>query len=176
MEATKAYSEKLTTIGLGGGCHWCTEAIYSSLKGIVSVEQGWIASKAPDDEFSEAVLVKIDEQQVSLQDVIEIHLNTHSSTSDHSMRKKYRSAVYVMSKMEKTKVQVLIEDLQKNFSERLITKALIFSDFKKSDDGYLDYFYKNPDKPFCKTYIQPKINKLMQSYPHAVNQRKVAHE
>lgn len=174
MKTIKAHPQKFTTVGLGGGCHWCTEAVYSSLIGIVSVEQGWIASTAPDNELSEAVLVTIDEQKISLQDVIEIHLYTHSSTSDHSMRKKYRSAVYAMSEIEKNRVQALIDALQKEFTEKLVTKSLLFVAFKKSDEEYLDYFYKNPDKPFCQTYIQPKLKKIMQRHSHIIDIEKIA--
>jgi peptide-methionine (S)-S-oxide reductase len=174
MKTRKNSPTKLTSIGLGGGCHWCTEAVFASLKGIVSVEQGWISAASPDDSFSEAVLIKLDEQQISLRDIIEIHLYTHSSTSDHGMRKKYRSAIYVLNDSEKQQVEGLLEKIQKEFSEKLITRALLFKAFKKSDEEYLDYYYKNPDKPFCQTYIQPKLKTLMKRHPKTVNHSKLS--
>jgi peptide-methionine (S)-S-oxide reductase len=88
---------KTDKIGLGGSCHWCTEAIFQSLKGVINVKQGWIK---PDDnfsEFSEAVIVEFDPDLISLGNLIEIHLYTHSCTSDHAMRSKYRSAVYTFN-------------------------------------------------------------------------------
>ena len=174
MKTDENNPKELTTIGLGGGCHWCTEAVYASLKGVVSVEQGWISADSPDESFSEAVIIKLDDQQIKLQDIIEIHLYTHSSTSDHGMRKKYRSAVYAMSNKEKSHIEELLTELQKEFSEPLITRALLFKAFKKSDEKYLDYYYKNPDKPFCHTYIQPKLRRLIERYPNAVKQSKLA--
>ncbi len=84
----------LEKIGFGGGCHWCTEAVFQSLKGVEKVEQGWIASEGEASTLSEAVIVHFDTSQISLVLLIEIHLLTHESTSEHSMRKKYRSAIY----------------------------------------------------------------------------------
>lgn len=86
----------LQKIGLGGGCHWCTEAYFLSLKGVEKVEQGWIASTPPNDAFSEAVLVHYDPSQIPLPVLIAIHLHTHAATKAHAFRSKYRSAVYVL--------------------------------------------------------------------------------
>lgn len=173
MKTDQSKISTLTTIGLGGGCHWCTEAVYASLKGIASVEQGWISSNSPNEAFSEAVLIQFDEQKISLQDIIEIHLNTHSSTSNHLMREKYRSAVYVMTKKDNDRVRVLLKKLQKGFLKPLVTQSLFFKDFKKSEEVYLDYFYKNPDKPFCQTHIQPKLKMLIQRYANVVEFEKL---
>ena len=83
----------IDSIGLGGGCHWCTEAVFLNLKGVVRVEQGWISASGAV-EFSEAVLVHFNPEKISIKDLIAVHLHTHKSTSSHSMRSKYRSAVY----------------------------------------------------------------------------------
>ena len=173
MKTVNTSSEKLTAIGLGGGCHWCTEAVYASLKGISSVEQGWITSEAPNDTFSEAILIRFDEQIISLQDIIDIHLNTHSSTSNHTLRERYRSAIYVMTQKDNNRVKAALKKLQEGFIAPLITQPLPFIDFKKSEEIYVDYFYKNPDKPFCQTYIQPKLNMLLQRYSNSVEPQKL---
>lgn len=173
MKTVNTSSEKLTKIGLGGGCHWCTEAVYASLKGISSVEQGWITSEAPNDTFSEAILIRFDEQIISLQDIIDIHLNTHSSTSNHTLRERYRSAIYVMTQKDNNRVKAALKKLQEGFIAPLITQPLPFIDFKKSEEIYVDYFYKNPDKPFCQTYIQPKLNMLLQRYSNSVEPQKL---
>lgn len=83
--------------GFGGGCHWCTEAVFAALKGVVSVEQGWISSDGQNDAFSEAVVVAFDPDRIGFDVLIAIHLYTHSATSAHSMRGKYRSAIYIFS-------------------------------------------------------------------------------
>ena len=81
-------------IGLGGGCHWCTEGVFESLLGVSKVNQGWIASSGENSDFSEAIEVYFDPVIISLSDLIEIHLYTHASRSNHSMRSKSRSASY----------------------------------------------------------------------------------
>ena len=86
-------------IGFGGGCHWCTEAVFQSLIGVEKVEQGFVASFNLHNELSEAVIVHFNHKRISLQTLIEIHLLTHSSTSDHAMRKKYRSAIYTFKRI-----------------------------------------------------------------------------
>jgi len=167
-------AKKTITVGLGGGCHWCTEAVYSSLKGVISVEQGWISAHSPHDTFSEAVLIVINEREISLQKIIEIHLNTHSATSNHHLRNKYRSAVYVMNEEDKSRSISILEKLQTKFNAPLVTQVLDFKCFKKSDKAYIDYHYRNPNKPFCQTYIQPKLKKLLKHYPDAINKSKIS--
>jgi peptide-methionine (S)-S-oxide reductase len=62
-----------TSIGLGGGCHWCTEAVFQSLRRVTAVSQGFIASTAPHSSFSEAVIVEFDSMAISLAVLIEVH-------------------------------------------------------------------------------------------------------
>ena len=59
-------------------------------------------------------------------------------------------------------------DLQVNFERPLVTKVLTFKAFKINQQGYLDYYNKNPDKPFCQTYIKPKLEKVLKINPHLV--------
>lgn len=147
-------------IGLGGGCHWCTEAVFKSIEGVITVEQGYISSVKPNADFSEAVVVHFDNAIVNLRHLLKIHLLTHSSTAKHSFRSKYRSAVYYYSEIEKSEIEVLLSDLQKEFDEELITQVLKFQDFKPSRESLQDYFGKNPDAPFCTRYIIPKLTKI----------------
>ncbi len=163
-----------THIGLGGGCHWCTEAVYDSLIGIRSVKQGWISAEEPDDQFSEAVLIEFNEAEISLQTIIDIHLQTHSATSNHSMRKKYRSAVYVMNEDDYNRVEGILASLQKSFKKQLITRCLRFEKFKSSDKQYHNYYEKNPSKPFCQVFIQPKLNMLLKQYIAVVDKTKLS--
>ena len=86
-------------VALGGGCHWCTEAIFKSLKGVYQVRQGYVSS-VEEEAFSEGVVIHFDQDKISLKTLIEIHLYTHKSTSNHALRERYRSAVYVFSKFQ----------------------------------------------------------------------------
>jgi len=161
-------------IGLGGGCHWCTEGIFESLIGITAVNQGWISSIGNAAEFSEAIEVYFDPSMISLQTLIEIHLHTHASTSNHSMRQKYRSAIYTYNESQNQEANKVLDSLQSDFDKPIITQILPFDSFRANKDEFLNYLYKSPNKPFCKTYIHPKLRLLLTSFKHQVNEQKLA--
>ncbi|SFR48356.1 peptide-methionine (S)-S-oxide reductase [Litoreibacter janthinus] len=147
-------------IGFGGGCHWCTEAVFQSLRGVSKVEQGFIKSIAPHDGFSEAVVVKFDPDVIPLKVLIDVHLRTHASTSQHKMRGKYRSAVYTYSSDQADCVQRHIKEAQSDFDEPIVTMTLPFDGFKPSLERFQRYYETNPRKPFCTAYIDPKLSKI----------------
>ena len=156
-------------IGFGGGCHWCTEAIFQSLRGVKNVEQGWIASTLPEATTpSEAVIVHFDASQISLDILTEVHLYTHNATSTHTLREKYRSAVYTFSKEQQKEVQTILEQKQKLFTKPLITKAYPFGRFKPNAEQYLNYYKSNPDKPFCQIRIEPKLKILLKHFKELI--------
>jgi len=156
-------------IGLGGSCHWCTEAIFRSLKGVVSVKQGWIASDAENATPSEAVIVHFDPEQISLETLIAIHLHTHSCTAAHSMRGKYRSAVYTFDDTQLKVATEAIKALQNGFEQPVITKVLPFQTFKLNQEKYLDYYYKDPSKPFCQNIVNPKLKALLNRFKSQID-------
>jgi peptide-methionine (S)-S-oxide reductase len=157
-------NKTLAKIGLGGGCHWCTEAVFLSLKGVVKVEQGFIAQQEGKSSFSEAIIVTYRIHEIGLKELIEVHLYTHKSTSAHSMRNKYRSAVYAFDEVAFNLAESYLKELQSDFEQKLITKVYYFKDFKYSRQEFHNYFYSNPEKPFCNTYIKPKLRLLLQKF------------
>ncbi len=163
--------EVLHKIALGGGCHWCTEAVFQSLKGVRKVEQGFVAANRPNDTFSEAVIVHFDENHISSKDLIAIHLHTHESTSNHSMRAKYRSAVYVFQEREIEEIAQILVELQDEFDKKLLTDVFLFSAFKASDKMFQSYYYSNKEKPFCKRYIAPKLQLILEKFSEHVSEK-----
>ena len=161
-------------IGFGGSCHWCTEAIFQSLNSVRKVEQGWIASSGEHWELSEAVLVSYEPGEISLEILIKVHLYTHSCTSQHSMRAKYRSAVYVTTCEQEQQAIVAITNLQIDFPDAIITQVLPFVSFKLNDE-YLNYYYENPEKPFCKNIVNPKLKALLAKFSNLVDKNKLQH-
>ncbi|WBL44719.1 peptide-methionine (S)-S-oxide reductase [Algoriphagus halophytocola] len=147
-------------VGFGGGCHWCTEAVFQSLLGINQVRQGWIASSGEYQDFSEAVKVHFDPEIITLQTLIEIHLLTHSSQSDHSMRGKYRSAVYFAQHAEEEPVRKAFSEAKKALAVETISKILPLAIFKENEERFLNYYQNKPDAPFCEIYISPKLKLL----------------
>jgi peptide-methionine (S)-S-oxide reductase len=152
--------ENLQKIGMGGGCHWCTEAVFQAIKGVEKVQQGYIASLPPEDELSEGVIVHFDPEVVNLQKLIKAHLLTHRATSSHSFRKKYRSAIYYFDPEKAHEAKMVLEELQKEFKEPLITRVLAFKTFKASRISIQNYYRKQPEAPFCTRYIEPKLEIL----------------
>jgi peptide-methionine (S)-S-oxide reductase len=157
-------SDFFQKIALGGGCHWCTEAVFQSLKGVEKVEQGFVASTEENNSFSEAVIVHFNSDLISLNTLIEIHLHTHKSTSNHSMREKYRSAVYTFSESQKLAAERVLQLFQSEFENKIITKVYPFSEFKASRQDIQNYYQKDPNKPFCETFINPKLKFLLKKF------------
>jgi peptide-methionine (S)-S-oxide reductase len=164
----------LNKIGLGGGCHWCTEGVFESLIGVSTVNQGWIASTGESSEFSEAIEVVFDPAVISLSTLIEIHLHTHASTSNHSMRGKYRSAIYVYDELQCGQASRMLDELRADFEKAVITQVCHFESFKPNKVELTDYFYSAPNRPFCQTYIHPKLSLLLARFSHHVDRNKLA--
>lgn len=162
-------------IGIGGSCHWCTEAIFQSLVGVEEVLQGWIHSDGKATPFSEAVLITFDSDIIALETLIEIHLHTHSCTSVHSMREKYRSAIYFFNEEQKDRAIDALSVLQKDFSDVIITQVLPFVAFKLNIEDQLNYYQSNPEKPFCENYINPKLKLVLEKFSKSANHKKLDH-
>ena len=154
---------KKDRVGFGGSCHWCTEAIFQQVKGVVKVDQGWISSRDYPT-FSEAVEVYYDPEIISLKTLIEIHLYSHSSTSQHSMREKYRSAIYVFDEEQYARCLSIVQRLQDQFDRPIITKVLFYEGFQRNEERYLNYYQENPEKAFCKNVIDPKLQALLRTH------------
>jgi peptide-methionine (S)-S-oxide reductase len=132
---------KKSKIALGGGCHWCTEAVFQSLLGVIKVEQGYVESIGDNSSFSEAVIVYFNSDEISVKTLIEIHLHTHQSTSNHSMRHKYRSAVYTFSEVQNRKWSKSLQHF-KSFQKEINNTGTYISKFKASRAEITNYYYK----------------------------------
>ena len=152
-------------IGFGGGCHWCTEAVFQSIKAVNDVKQGFIRSSPPHDAYSEAVEVTYDPKKISLETLISVHLATHASTSAHKMRGKYRSAIYVFDDDQHSQAEAVLSKISAETDAEFVTAVLNHRGFKSSDERFQNYYKDGPDRPFCKTYIDPKLAKIRQGFP-----------
>lgn len=147
-------------IGFGGGCHWCTEAVFQALIGVDRVEQGFIGAPPPDDSLSEAVIVTFDARRISLADLIAVHLATHSSSGTHALRHRYRSAVYAFDARQAEAAKTALLDHARQSGLDFVTRVLAFARFTPSASRYHNYYATNPDRPFCQTHITPKLAHL----------------
>ncbi len=155
-------------IAFGGGCHWCTEAVFQVINGVVDVDQGFVSSFKPYDKFSEAVMVHFDPAVVNPLTLIKIHLETHSSAAAHNLRHKYRSAIYTFTLEQERRAYEMINTMNKELSQKIITKVLPFCKFQPSAEEFRNYYVRDPVKPFCQTYITPKLEFLNARYSHVL--------
>ena len=155
-------------VGFGGGCHWCTEAVFQQLQGVLQVDQGWASSTDAPSFFSEAVIVHFDPAVISLEVLTSLHLHTHSCTSRHALRTRYRSAVYGFGESQVQAVAKVLEALQADFDDPLVTEAVLFSAFRQNSERYQDYYQRQPEAPFCQRYISPKLEVLQKQYAQHV--------
>ena len=152
-------------IGFGGGCHWCTEAVFEALRGVTCVDQGWLAPADCTDDFSEGVTVAFDPGQIDLATLVAIHLHTHSCTSNHALRGRYRSAVYVFSAMQAQVAQDAIAGLQgTDFDRPIITQICVFGAFRGNAERYLRYATRHAGQPFCERFVHPKLTLLRERF------------
>jgi len=157
--------DQMDKIGFGGGCHWCTEAVFQSIKGVNKVLQGYIATSEDPGTFYEGILIYFNSEIIDLEKLIEIHLKTHKSTSNHSMRNKYLSAVYTFNYLQQKNARSILERFQKKSQKKIITRVILFGSFRKSREQIRNYYRTDPQRPFCKVYIEPKIELLKKSFP-----------
>lgn len=158
----------VNSIGFGGGCHWCTEAVFQSLRGVHTVAQGFVRSDPPFETWSEAVVVQFDETVIDPRTLIDIHLRTHASTANHSMRGKYRSAIYTFSDTQAAEAADILKSLQAHFDAKLVTQLMPHRGFRSSEKQFQNYYETGPERPFCQTYIDPKLQLLREQFARHV--------
>ena len=140
--------------------------MFDHLRGVSRVEQGYARSDPPADAWSEAARVTYDPVLIPMRVLLDIHLRTHASTSDHSMRGKYRSAVYVEG--DGSEVRAALANLQAGFDAPLVTQVLPLKAFRLNDARFLAYYRTDPERPFCRTHIDPKLALLRREYAERV--------
>ena len=156
-------------LGLGGGCHWCTEGVFQMLKGVARVDQGFILSDPPSDTWAEGVNVHFDPTAIDLTILIEVHLRTHSATTAFVAKGEYRSAIYIHDDVQEKRAIGAIRSLQSDFEDTIETRVLPFRQFKPSDERFRNYYATDPQRPFCKRFIDPKLDFIRQNFAEVVS-------
>ena len=154
----------MTKLGFGGGCHWCTEGVFQALRGVSHVDQGFIQSDAPADTWAEGVIVTFDLSVIQLATLSEVHLRTHSATRARSPRGKYRSAIYIFEDSQRHEAELAIVRFADGFGKAAHTLVLPFRSFRASDERYQNYYRTDPSRPFCRRYIDPKLDYIRRHF------------
>jgi len=151
-------------VGFGGGCHWCTEGVFQALLGVSQVDQGFVQSDAPADTWDEGVIVTFDLSVVQLATLSEVHLRTHSATRARSPRGKYRSAIYTFEDSQRQETELAIARFAEETGKVVHTLVLPFRSFRASDERYQNYYRTDPNRPFCRRFIDPKLDYIRQHF------------
>lgn len=151
-------------IGFGGGCHWCTEGVFQALRGVVQADQGFLRSDAPWETPAEGVVVRFDPAVIGLSTLAEIHLRTHSANGSYSPGGRYRSAIYVFAPGQRAAALDAIDRFARETGDAARTMVLAFVAFEPSEERYRNYYRTDPERPFCRRYIDPKLDYLRRHF------------
>lgn len=167
----------LKTIYLGGGCFWCTEAIFRSLKGVTEVVPGYMGGTKPNPSYedvcagttghAEVVKVVYTNKQISTADVLEIFFDLHDSTTlnrqGNDVGTQYRSVVFYTEEIQRDEALKKISELKQN-GVNSVTEVVSASEFYPAEEYHREYYFKNTKNPYCELVISPKLEKLQKNF------------
>lgn len=170
----------LQTITLGGGCFWCTEAVFVRVRGVTDVESGYCNGHVQRPSYeqvctgrtghNEVVRLTFDATQVSLKQLLEIFFVIHDPTAlnhqGNDVGTQYRSGIYVSSPEQAQEAQALIQALTKDgvFGSPIVTEVLPLSNYWPAEDYHQDFFENNPNQGYCVAVAGPKVAKLRKNF------------
>src|SRR5262250_2436015 len=161
---------------LAGGCFWCLEAVYDQMKGVVSVESGYIGGHTSNPTYeavcsgrtghAEAVRITFDPAIVSFRELLEVFFVIHDPTTlnrqGHDVGTQYRSAIFYHSDEHKRLAEEYKKKLDASgaFSSPIVTLIVPYSEFYRAEAYHQNYYEQNPDQPYCVAVIGPKLEKF----------------
>ncbi len=171
-------SKEVTT--LGGGCFWCTEAIFAELKGVEKVESGYSGGSIPNPTYeqvctgttghAEVVQVTFNPKTISFKEMLEIFFTIHDPTtlnrqgSDEGPQ--YRSIIFYHNDDQKRIAKQVIKEIEaaRIWDNPIVTQVEPYQTFYRAEKYHQEYFQKNREQPYCRVIISPKVTKFRQSY------------
>lgn len=171
-------STSIDTITLGGGCFWCTEAVYEQVKGVVSVESGYSNGHVKNPSYeqvcsgttghNEVVRVRFDTGLISLREVLEIFFVVHDPTTlnrqGNDSGTQYRSGIYFHSPEQQRIAQAVIAEANAHHGGRVVTELLPETNYSRAEDYHQHYFARNPNQGYCAFVVGPKVEKFRKTF------------
>jgi peptide-methionine (S)-S-oxide reductase len=157
------------TITLGGGCFWCTEAVYLNVRGVTAVESGYTNGYVKNPTYeqvctgrtghNEVVKITFDGDVISLDQILQIFFVVHDSGTQ------YRSGIYVNSGEQEAAAKAFISKLiaDKTFSQ-ITTEVAFVDNYSKAEDYHQHYFANNPNQGYCAFVVGPKVEKFRKTF------------
>jgi peptide-methionine (S)-S-oxide reductase len=163
-----------------GGCFWCTEAVFLELKGVESVQSGYIGGKTQNPTYeevcsgysghAEAIKIVFNPTQITYGELLEIFFATHDPTTINrqgaDVGSQYRSEVFTTTAEQKELAKAYIDLLneENTFGKKVVTKVTDASAFYVAEDYHQNYYNQNKDKSYCTYVITPKIDKVRKGF------------
>ena len=177
MESQKTFTK---TAVFGGGCFWCTEAVFKMLKGVVSVMPGYAggAKENPtykdvcrgDTGHAEVIRITYEPAKISFKDLLAVFFATHDPTTKNrqgnDVGRQYRSIILYTTEEQKEEAERFIKELNESHSEgsAIMTDVKALDRFYEAENYHRDYFAKNPGNPYCQLVINPKLEKAQKRF------------
>ena len=174
---------KTEQVIFGGGCFWCTEAIFQNVKGVIKVESGYAGGFIKNPAYREvcngttghAEVVKLEYNpvEVSYEELLRIFFLTHDPTTlnrqGNDVGTQYRSVIFYFSEEQREKTEKFKEEIVKSrqYANPIVTEILPFTNFFKAEDYHQDYFSNNSSQPYCSYVIAPKLTRLKKLFPES---------
>ncbi len=165
---------------LGGGCFWCTEAVFGELEGVVEVEPGYSGGTKANPTYeevctgttghAEVVRITFDPKVITFKEILEIFFTIHDPTTlnrqGNDVGTQYRSVIFYHDDQQKTVAEQVIREISeaKVWNAPIVTQVEPFKVFYKAEDYHKDYFKRHPELAYCRVVIAPKLVKLRKLY------------
>lgn len=165
---------------LGGGCFWCTEAVFQKLKGVDLVKSGFSGGHVDSPTYREVVTgttghaevihVLFDPEVITYEDLLEVFFETHDPTTLNQqgadVGPQYRSVLFFHSESQRNKATAMVEKLEKEkvFDRPIVTEITAFANFYEAENYHTNYFELNGSQPYCQFVIRPKVDKFKKHF------------
>ncbi len=168
-------TKNLQIVTVGGGCFWCTEAVFQEVKGVENVISGYTGGKAPGRPTyrevcsgltgdAEVVQVTFDANVISYEDILVIFMTTHDPTTLNRQGAdrgtQYRSVIYYHNDKQKEIAEIVISGLSKHYENPIVTELSEAVTFYEAEKEHQEFYKNNPEFGYCGFVIDPKLAKL----------------
>jgi peptide-methionine (S)-S-oxide reductase len=174
----------LPTITLGGGCFWCTEAVFVQVRGVTDVESGYSNGHVTQPTYeqvcsgttghNEVVKLTYDPSQISLREILEIFFVIHDPTTlnrqGNDAGTQYRSGIYWSTPEQKKVIEHMLSEMvdAQLFSQPIVTEVQPLTNYWPAEDYHQDFFEKNPNQGYCVAVAGPKVAKFRKTFTDRV--------
>jgi len=169
---------------LGGGCFWCTEAVFKRVKGVIDVKPGYSGGHVPNPTYedvctdttghAEVVQVTFDPSIISYKEILEIFFAIHDPTTPNrqgnDVGTQYRSIILYHNEEQRKIAEEMIKEVEKEISKKVVTELKPFEAFYEAEDYHHNFYDTHKYNAYCRIVIDPKVKKFMKYFPDKVKE------